>query len=78
MSTGQAINRATGYELYYAAIDADQRFHNELARVYGKANVRDARYKATHTDAGVNAAREAKHAADKAWFAHMRGKEIGP
>ena len=76
--TTQSTSKATGYDLYYAALDADERFHNELVRVYGKTNAGDARYKATHTDAGVIAAREAKHVADTAWLSHMRGKEIGP
>lgn len=62
---------ATDYTLFAAAQAADDAYHVELVRVYGK-NACNARYQMTHTDAAVIAARQAKHLADAMWLAEMR------
>lgn len=62
----------TDFSLYYAALRADTRYHEELVRVYGERGAGDARYNRVHTDDGVLEARENFHAASDAWRAEMR------
>jgi len=51
---------------YKAALAADDAFRRELVRVYGERNAGDARYKLRHDDPAVEAAKNAKLAADEA------------
>jgi hypothetical protein len=63
------------FKLYEAAIDADTAFTVELCRVYG-TKAGDARYLTKHDDAGINAAKLRKLAADVAWLEEMKqGKQ---
>jgi hypothetical protein len=62
---------ATDYTLFDAAQAADDAYHVELVRVYGK-NACNARYQMTHTDAAVIATGQAKLLASEVWFAEMR------
>jgi len=55
------------YELQMNAYNADEAYHTELVRVYGK-QAGDMRYQPSKfTDAALIRAREEKLAADKAW-----------
>lgn len=69
MKTEHTISRQTSAERadWYAA---DEIYQCELMRAYGR-NARNARYKLTHTDPGVTAARDAFHAAGAAWHAKI-------
>ena len=60
------------FTAYYAAVAADDAFAAELVRVYGARMSRSARYFYQHADAGINAAKVRKLAADDAMLAAMR------
>lgn len=64
---------AKNFTLYYAALHADEAWHNALVARYGYRNAGAARY----TSAGVEthelcALNQAKRKADAAWVAEMR------
>jgi hypothetical protein len=60
------------FNLYYAAIRADDAFQRELERVYG-AKACERRYQsARYSDVTLEAASDAKRAADDNWLTEMR------
>jgi hypothetical protein len=60
------------FDLYYAAISADDRFQTELVRVYG-AKACDKRYQsAPYGDAALEAASAAKRTADDKWLKEVQ------
>lgn len=60
------------FKIDEAAINADTAFTVELCRVYG-TQACNKRYQMTpHADAGIEAARAAKLAADNAWQVEMK------
>lgn len=67
-----ARDREEPLYLYWAALNADEAFSVELARVYGRKS-QDARYQtAAFADPKVQAAFRAKVKADTAWLKVMR------
>lgn len=52
--------------LYQAAIKADERFHAEVVRQFGKKRAGDMRYRSNQHDAQTSLAADCKHAADDA------------
>lgn len=64
------------HPLYSAAVAADEAFATELVRVFGAARAADMRYQPNRwptTDDRLHDAVKAKHNADTAWLAAMRG-----
>jgi hypothetical protein len=69
-------NRMTlerNFNLYAAALAADETFSKELIRVYGPKNACEKRYQlAPHFDSAVESARIAKQQADAIWLNEMQ------
>lgn len=55
------------HALYQAALDADDAFQAALVGAYGLGGACEARYRVKHSDAGVQAAKARKVAADLEW-----------
>ncbi len=65
------------FTLYDAAKRADEAFQAELIRIYGVRKACEKRYQsADHHEPSVNAARDAKLAADLAWLNEMRRNPV--
>lgn len=60
------------FDLYHAALAADDAFHAEVVRVFGNHRAGDMRYRPEAWDEGIRAAARAKHAADEAWLSYSR------